>query len=222
MFLFALPAGALADIVDRRKLLIVVEIAITVGVRDIRVLVVWFDLVTPGNLAALHVPHWRRRRADRAGVAIDRAATRPQAGPASGGGGQQRRYQYQPRGRAGAGRRDHRGWGIAAPFWFNAFSNLGIIAALLWWRPPQRRRRRLPAERFSSAIRTGLRYARNNPHLRATLIRAAAFFLFASAYWALAAAGRAQPDRAAVRRSTAFCWAPSVPAPSAAPSPCRG
>jgi hypothetical protein len=35
------------------------------------------------------------------------------------------------------------------------------------------------------AIRVGFRPARNNPHLRATLIRAAAFFLFASAYWAL-------------------------------------
>jgi quinol monooxygenase YgiN len=31
----------------------------------------------------------------------------------------------------------------------------------------------------------GLRYARHNPHLRATLVRAAGFFLFASAYWAL-------------------------------------
>jgi len=30
-----------------------------------------------------------------------------------------------------------------------------------------------------------LRHARYNPHLRATLIRSAAFFLFASAYWAL-------------------------------------
>ena len=34
-------------------------------------------------------------------------------------------------------------------------------------------------------MRAGFRYARNNPHLRATLIRGAAFFLFASAYWAL-------------------------------------
>jgi predicted MFS family arabinose efflux permease len=45
--------------------------------------------------------------------------------------------------------------------------------------------RTLPAERFGSAIRTGLRYTRNNRHLRSTLVRAAGFFLFASAYWAL-------------------------------------
>jgi len=37
----------------------------------------------------------------------------------------------------------------------------------------------------ASAIRVGVRYARNNPPLRATLVRAVAFFLFASAYWAL-------------------------------------
>jgi hypothetical protein len=43
----------------------------------------------------------------------------------------------------------------------------------------------LPAEHFVSATRTGFRHARNNPHLRATLIRGGAFFLFASAYWAL-------------------------------------
>src|SRR5262249_41696989 len=31
MFLFAIPAGALADIVDKRKLLIIAEVAATVG-----------------------------------------------------------------------------------------------------------------------------------------------------------------------------------------------
>jgi MFS family permease len=38
---------------------------------------------------------------------------------------------------------------------------------------------------LSSAVRTGLRYARHNRHLQATLMRAIGFFLFASAYWAL-------------------------------------
>jgi len=36
-----------------------------------------------------------------------------------------------------------------------------------------------------SAMRTGFRYARNNPRFLATLIRAIAFFSCASAYWAL-------------------------------------
>ncbi len=65
-------------------------------------------------------------------------------------------------------------------------SNLGVIGALLWWRPPERAlAKHLPVERFGSAVSAGFRYARHNPYLRATLIRSAAFFLFASAYWAL-------------------------------------
>jgi hypothetical protein len=75
--------------------------------------------------------------------------------------------------------------GIAAPFWVNAASNLGSIAGLWWWRAPQTGRRRLPTERLASALQTGIRYARHSPHLRATLLRAVGFFLFASAYWAL-------------------------------------
>src|SRR4030081_3816285 len=46
MFLFALPAGAWADIIDRRRLLIVVEIAIT-AVSTIFALIVWLGAVTP-------------------------------------------------------------------------------------------------------------------------------------------------------------------------------
>jgi predicted MFS family arabinose efflux permease len=76
-------------------------------------------------------------------------------------------------------------FGMAAPFWVNAASNLGINGALLWWHPSRRGGRRLPAERLARAIRAGMRYARHNFHLQATLIRTVAFFLFASAYWAL-------------------------------------
>lgn len=76
-------------------------------------------------------------------------------------------------------------FGIAAPFWLDAFSNVGVIAALIWWRAPSKSASALPPEPFGSAIRTGLRYARYNPHLRATLVRTVAFFVPASAYWAL-------------------------------------
>jgi len=76
-------------------------------------------------------------------------------------------------------------WDIAAPFWINAASNLGVIVALFWWRPLKAGASELPAESFSSAMRVGLRHARYNANLRATLMRAVGFFLFASAYWAL-------------------------------------
>jgi len=60
-----------------------------------------------------------------------------------------------------------------------------VVAALIWWHESGSRSPHLPAERFFSANRIGLRHARYNPHLRATLFRAAGFFPFASAYWAL-------------------------------------
>jgi predicted MFS family arabinose efflux permease len=184
LFLFAMPAGALADIVDRRRFLIVSEIVITV-VAAIFAAIVWLGRATAENLllftfiigvgGALTAPAWQAivpqlvpKRdlqpaiaANSVGVNISRAI-----GPALAG------VIVAP-------------WGIAAPFWLTAISNLGIVGALLWWRAPEKGQRRLPVERFGHAIRTGFRHARYNPHLRATLIRGAAFFLFASAYWAL-------------------------------------
>jgi len=186
MFLLALPAGALADIVDKRRLLIWAECSITVVSAAIAALV-WLDRFTPVTLllftfllgagAAIVAPPMQSivplliKRRDElpvavalnsVGVNISRAIGPALAGLLT------------------------VGVGVAAPFWINAVANLGSIGGLLWWRPPQKKQSsRLPAERFFAAIRTGARYARNNPPLRATLFRAIGFFLFASAYWAL-------------------------------------
>jgi MFS family permease len=184
MFLFALPAGALADIVDKRRFLIATEIAVTLVAAASAVLV-WLGLINPSILllftfllgvgSAFAAPAWQSvvpslvPRQDLAaavasngvGVNISRAI-----GPALGG--------------VIIG-----GMGIAAPFWLNALSNFGVIAALWWWSPSTSGAHALPAERLTSALVVGLRHARYNPHLRATLIRAAGFFFFASTYWAL-------------------------------------
>lgn len=184
LFFFALPAGALADIVDRRKFLIAVQIAVS-AVSAIFAAIVWLGLVTAGNLllftfltgvgGALTAPAWQAIvaqlvpkqdlspavAANSVGFNVSRAV-----GPALG---------CAIIAKAS----------IAAPFLFNAVSNLGIIATLLWWRPPHPGTRPLPTERFGSAVRTGFRHASNNPPLRATLVRGAAILVFASAYWAL-------------------------------------
>jgi len=182
--MFAIPAGALADIFDKRKFLIVVEILAT-AVSAAYAVVVGLGLATPVNLlvstfligaaGALTIPAWQAIvpqlvakpdlppaiAANSVGVNISRAL-----GPALGG-------------------VTITAYGIVAPFWINAASNLAVVASLLWWRPARRGGTLLPAERFGQAILAGLRYARHNSHLRATLVRAAGFFLFASAYWAL-------------------------------------
>ena len=184
MFLLAIPDGALTDIVDLRRLLVDTEIAITV-ISAAFALVVSLGIATTGNLllfaflsgvvGALQAPAWQAVvpqlvpaqslqgaiAANAIGINITRAV-----GPALGG-------------------VILANFGPAIPFWVNAVSFLGMVAVLLWWRPPQRARRQLPVEQFGSAIRTGFRHARNNPHLQAAIIRAAALLLFASAYWAL-------------------------------------
>jgi predicted MFS family arabinose efflux permease len=183
IFLFAIPAGALADIFDKRKFLLVVE-SLTTAVSAVYAAMVGLGLATPGNLllftfligaaGALTVPAWQAVvpqlvprddlppaiAANSAGVNVSRAI-----GPALGG-------------------MMISAYGVVAPFWANAIANLAIVGSLLWWRPPQGKTR-LPAERFGQAILAGLRYARHNLHLRATMMRAAGFFLFTSAYWAL-------------------------------------
>jgi predicted MFS family arabinose efflux permease len=184
MFLFAIPAGALADIVDRRRLLIWGESAILITSTAFAALV-WLHLITPVTLlifsfivtvgSAITAPGWQAVvpelvpkpdlpaavAANSVGINVSRAV-----GPAIGGF------------LVGA-------MGIAAPFWVNGFSNLGVIVALVMWRVPKKGGTPLPPERFGNAIRTGLRHARYNANLSATLIRATAFFIFASGYWAL-------------------------------------
>src|SRR4030095_14842864 len=184
IFLFALPAGALADIVDRRRLLIVVEIAGTLAAAIFAALVS-LNAVTPalliaftfllGAAAAVTAPAWQAVvpqlvpredlpsaiAANSAGFNVSRAVGPALAGLITGAAG------------------------IAAPFWINAIANLGIIGALLRWRSAPVSAHHLPAERFGHAMLAGARHARYNPRLRATLVRAIAFFLFASAYWAL-------------------------------------
>jgi predicted MFS family arabinose efflux permease len=184
IFLLILPAGALADIIDSRRFLIAVEIAIAL-LSAIFATVVSLGLATPGSLLlttfllsaglSLTAPAWlsitpflvARQELDGASAAnsvgynISRAV-----GPALGG-------------------LAIAGLGAAAPFWIDALSDSVIVAALLWWRSPRKSAESLPAERLTSAVRTGLRYAANSRHLRATLMRALAFFPFAAAYWAL-------------------------------------
>jgi MFS family permease len=184
VFLFALPAGALADLIDRRRLLLALQVtAATLAV--LLALTVASGLVTPGLLllftfllgttAAMGAPAWQAITPDLVprplltqavalnGVGINIARA---IGPALGG-------------------LVITTLGLAWPFAFNALSFLAVILALWLWRPQPKAVSNLPAERLVGAIRSGVRYAHGSAALRATLVRAASFFLFASAFWAL-------------------------------------
>lgn len=183
MFLLALPAGALADIVDRRKLLMgaqlfgllaaaLLALSTFAGLTDAGILLALTAAIAVG--AALSAPTFQAivpelvpppalQQAvalNSLGVNIARAI-----GPALGG---------VIIAAAGTG------WVFA----LNAVSVLGVVAVLWRWRRVTAARH-LPAEHFVGAMRAGLRYALRAPELQTVLIRAVGFFLFASALWAL-------------------------------------
>jgi MFS family permease len=184
MFLLTVPAGALADVADPRRLLVAAQSGVVV-VGAVFAGFVTAHWATPaallatefllGAVGALAAPAWqtimpmlapRERLGD--AIALSNASYNVSRaiGPALGG------------------------LAIAAvsivlPFWVYVAANLILLGVLLSWRAPRRAPETLPAERLMSAMSTGLRYARNNRDLDATLIRAVAFFPFASAYWAL-------------------------------------
>jgi len=184
MFLFTLPAGALADIVAPRRFLIVLESFIT-GLIVVFASMIFFHWDTPASLLAitfllsaswsLAAPAWLaitpllvpRRDLDGATAANSVGYNLSRAiGPAIAGLAIAK-------------------FGPASPYWIFGAANLGSIAALIWWRAPPCPNGGLPAERLTSAVRTGLRHAVYNKYLRATLIRTVAVYPFACAFLAL-------------------------------------
>jgi MFS family permease len=184
LFLFALPAGALADLIDKRRFILTLEIlttlfsalfALLISLHWVSPLSLLLFIFVVGTLGALETPAWQAivpmlvpRSALSSAVAVNSLGVNISRvlGPALTGivilAG-----------------------GIAAPFWLDAVSNLGVIVVIYWWCPRARPSQALPAEHLLGAVRSGLRFAGHNGQLRATLGRAVGFFLFASAYWAL-------------------------------------
>jgi MFS family permease len=74
--------------------------------------------------------------------------------------------------------------GVTAVFGLNALTYLFFAAVLITWRPPAGSASELP-ERFLSAMRVGSRYVLNAPVVRRILLRAALFLVPASVLWTL-------------------------------------
>jgi MFS family permease len=183
LFLLALPAGALADIVDRRRLAIAAQIWLCACAGSMACLA-GLGLLTPPLLigfafamgigSALDEPLWQAITAEvvprsvlpgavtLGGVSINLARS---LGPALGG---------VVVALAGP----------AAVFGLNALTFLWVIAALVRLRP-HKVTGAAPAERWAGAMGAGLRYVRHTPALRAVLFRCAASVLPGSALVAL-------------------------------------
>lgn len=181
--LLALPAGALADIADRRLILLIsqfwmmaIAVALTCFTFSGRMspplllsltaaLALGTALMGPASQAVITelVPSPQLSSAvtlNSAGFNLARAV-----GPAVGG---------IILAKTGAG----------FTFALNAFSFLAVIVVLYRWRS-KKRQSVLPAERFIGAVRSGIRYVRYAPALQLVLLRTGMFILFGSAVWAL-------------------------------------
>ena len=183
VFLLAIPAGVLADILDRRKFLIGIQLLLAgtsiclmslqaMGLQSVASLVALTFLGGIG--AALMGPTWQaivpelieKKDLKNAvalnslGINIARAV-----GPALGG-------------------LVLANLGAAFTYGVDVISYVFVVAALAWWPRPPAKQDEL-SEKFAGAFRAGLRYARASRELHIVLLRAFLFFALASAVWAL-------------------------------------
>ena len=183
MFLLVLPAGALADLLDRRRFLLAAQLWMMAAAAVLASLAL-LDLVDPAVLllataalgigAALSAPSFQAIVAELVprgempaavalnslGVNLSRAV-----GPALGG---MIVAATSP----------------AAVFALNALSTVCVVVALLTWKR-EAAAAPLPPERFLPGLLSGLRYALHAPLLQNVLVRTLGFLVPASATWAL-------------------------------------
>lgn len=182
-FLFALPAGALGDIFDRRKLILATEVWMFFVATALAVLTLlhwitpWMLLLLTLALAigdALEAPTWRAVLPEVVpqddllpalalnGIEFNLARA---IGPALGG------FLIAVA-------------GVATAFALNALSFLAVLWVIARWKRTARQSS-LPRETLTSAIRAAIRYTRNAPEMLTVLGRIASIMFFASAFWAL-------------------------------------
>ncbi len=182
--LLAVPAGAIGDLIDRRRLLIVSQSFMLLAAAVLAGLAL-AGLVTPWILLALIFavgagqtltsPTWQtlqpelvapedRTQAIALG-AVNQNLSRA-IGPAIGGA----LYAATSAG---------------ALFLVNALSFVPVIGAVARWRGGPRPASTAAPEHVIEAIRAGARYIAGSPALRVILLRAGLFMLFANSLWAL-------------------------------------
>ena len=183
VLLLGLSAGAVADILDRRRLLITTQVFMLACAAALSGLT-FLHHITPSVLLAMSfligigsalsmpafqaiVPELLDRKHLAGGVALNSAGFNVSraVGPAVGG---------LVVGLMGAG------WAFA----LNAVSFLAVVAVLLAWerRPPSST---LPGERFLGALKVGFRYARHSRPFQIILLRALGYSWFAGVIFSL-------------------------------------
>jgi MFS family permease len=183
LFLLALPAGALADIVDKRRLLLYTQGWMLLSAVSLAVLTL-LGLTTPWVLlilifclglgSALNAPAWQAiipelvpRSELPAAVSLNSVSFNiaRAVGPALGG------FVVAAVG----------SWAV---FLLNSLSFVGVIIVLYRWKREDVESIS-PTERIVGAMKAGLRYVRHDPGLQAVLVRTGVYVSCASALWAM-------------------------------------
>jgi MFS family permease len=182
--LLAVPAGALGDLVDRRRFLIGAQffmalvagalgaLAVAGVVTPVALLALLFAL---GAGQALTSPTWQTLQPE-----LVKSTERPQA-IALGSVNQNLARAIGP----AIGGALVAATNVGTVFTINAISFFAVIVVLLRWREHKRPAGPLPPEQIRQAVRAGGRYVSASPVLRVILLRAGAFVFFASSIWAL-------------------------------------
>jgi predicted MFS family arabinose efflux permease len=187
VMLFAVLAGAIGDLVDRRRFLLIAQgfmliAAVALGALALAGLVTpWLLLAlifAVGTGAALTAPTWQTlqpelvpppERAQAISLGAVNQNLARAVGPAIGG-------VVLAASSAGT------------VFMINAATFLAVIGVIYWWRGTRSASPSAPAlprEHAGEAIRAGSRFVAASPALRVILVRAALFVFFASSIWAL-------------------------------------
>lgn len=191
VLLFGLPAGATADILDRRRLLIFWN-SWMLGAAAILSVVTLVGWIGPWTLlgltfllnigSAMNSPSWQAivpelvaRPMLPEAIALNSAAFNiaRAVGPAVGG--------LMVAAFAVVSR------GAGCVFLVNAISFIAVVIVIYQWKRVPLFTSGLPAERLMASIRSGLRYTRFSPTMRAILIRTFLQTFCVSAMWALLA-----------------------------------
>jgi MFS family permease len=184
VMLLSMPAGVMADLVNRRKMLIIVQICMG-ALAAVLALLTWRHLVTPPLLLAmlfvlgcgqaLIAPAWQ---------AIQPELVKRELIPSAAALGSMNVNVARAVGPAVAGFLVATKGGPALVFALNAVSFVFVVGVLMVWREPVKHSS-LPSERPLQALDSGFRFIRAAPAIRRVLLRAFIFIFPASALWAL-------------------------------------
>lgn len=186
ILLFALPSGALSDILNRKTILLCVEGCLAIVTAALAALV-YFHLLSAwllllfifinGAAFSFAEPVWQTVQAE-----VVPPAQQPAAFLLSG----LAMNMARGVGPALAGVLLATTAGAALSYGVTALGFVIAFVAVFTWPATVPTARYLSLERVVSALIGGVRYARNEPTLRIALARVLSFVLFASAFWAVA------------------------------------